>query len=414
MKLLFISQYFYPESFRGNDIVFDFVKRGHEVTVLTAKPNYPGGKFYNGYSFFNRKEEIIRGARIIRTPIIPRGNGRGIFLLLNYLSFIFFSYFTCIFRIRNKYDVIFVQQLSPVTMALPGLWIKRKQKIPLCLWVLDLWPESISAASNIKNKFLLNTLDKLVSHIYNKSDMILISSEFFRNSIANKITDQTKPIIYFPNWAEDIFSNPKLKKNFLIPVFPTGTKIMFAGNVGEAQDFESILNAAKITLSVAPEIYWIIVGDGRKLNWVKSEIVKRDLSNVLILGRFAIEDMPALFNVADIMLVTLKDSPALSLTVPAKIQAYMASSKIILGMINGEGHALINNARCGASLKAGDFKGLAEKAVYLSKISVEDKVQYEKNSFAFYEKNFSKEKLMISLEFNLLNMMSTSIIKTEV
>lgn len=408
MKLLFISQYFYPESFRGNDIVFDFVKKGHEVTVLTAKPNYPNGKFYDGYSFFNKKEEMINGAKIIRTPIIPRGSGKGISLLFNYLSFIFFSYFTCFFRIKENYDAIFVQQLSPVTMALPGLWIKKRQKIPLCLWVLDLWPESVTAASSIKNGFIVNTLNKLVSHIYNKSDMILISSEFFRNSISEKIVDQNKPILYSPNWAEDIFLNTiALKNTPSIPELPGGKKIMFAGNVGEAQDFESILKAAEITLQENPGINWIIVGDGRKLNWIKSEIANRQLTNVFTLGRFPIEDMPSLFAKADIMLVSLKDSPAFALTVPAKIQAYMAASKIILGMINGEGHNLINSSGCGLSVNAGDYKSLAEKAIFLSNISSEEKFKYEKRSLAFYQENFAKEKLMNNLEFNLMNMIET-------
>ena len=129
MKILFVSQYFYPETFKGNDIVFDFVKRGHQITVLTGKPNYPNGKFYKGYSFFGKKEENIFGAKIIRVPVYPRKNGKGIHLLLNYLSFVFFSYFAVLFRIKEKFDVIFVQQLSPVTMALPAFWVKKRQKI---------------------------------------------------------------------------------------------------------------------------------------------------------------------------------------------------------------------------------------------------------------------------------------------
>ena len=399
MKILFISQYFYPESFKGNDIVFDFIKRGHQVTVLTAKPNYPNGKFYKGYTFFNRREEIIEGARIIRTPIIPRGNGKGLSLAINYLSFIFFSYFTCIFRLRDKYDAIFVQQLSPVTMALPGLWIKRRQKIPLVLWTLDLWPESVVSASNFRNRFILGLLNKLVSHIYNSADSILISSQFFRKSITEKIQNKNKPIIYFPNWAEDIFTKPQIQQSQnATPVLPAGTNIMFAGNVGEAQDFESILIAAEITLQKKPDINWIIVGDGRKLNWIKSEISNRRLTNVVLLGRFPIEEMPFLFTKADAMLVTLKDSPALSMTVPAKIQAYMASSKIILGMMNGEGHDLINTAKCGFAVKAGDAVGLAEKAIYLSNIPKEEKNNYERNSLSYYKENFDKEKLLTNLE----------------
>jgi glycosyltransferase involved in cell wall biosynthesis len=405
MKLLFISQYFYPESFKGNDIVFDFVKRGHDVTVLTAKPNYPRGKFYDGYSFFGKKEEYIQGAKIIRTPIFPRRNGKGIYLLINYLSFVFFSYFTCIFRIRDKYDAIFVQQLSPVTMALPGLWIKKRQNTPICVWVLDLWPESVSSASSFNNLILLSFLDRLVKKIYNKADMILISSEFFRKSISGKIKNKYKPIIYFPNWAEETYTNQiPLNLDTDLPSLPSGTKIMFAGNVGEAQDFESVLKAAEITKHANANIYWIIVGDGRKIDWLKNEIVRRHLKNVILLGRFPLETLPSLFKEADVMLVSLKDTPTLALTVPAKIQAYMASSKIILGMINGEANELINKAQCGFSVNAGRYEDLAEKALCLSKISKEEKDKFEQNARTYYENNFEKEKLLTDLERDLMNM----------
>jgi glycosyltransferase involved in cell wall biosynthesis len=409
MKLLFISQYFYPESFKGNDIVFDLVKRGHEVTVLTAKPNYPNGKFYKGYSFFNKREEVIQGARIIRTPIIPRGNGKGIQLILNYLSFIFFSYFACLFRIRDQFDAIFVQQLSPVTMALPGHWVKKRQKIPLCIWVLDLWPESVTSASKFNNKLILNALNILVKYIYNGADLILISSEFFRNSIKEKIENKNKPIMYFPNWAENIFFKQELSlNNQVLPTLPKGKILMFAGNVGEAQDFESILKAAEITIIEKPDLYWLIVGAGRKLNWIKSEIIKRKLYNVITLGRFPIETMPFLFSKADIMLVTLKDTPALTLTVPAKIQAYMASSKVILGMLNGEGHDLINNAKCGFSVKAGDSNELALKAIFLSNISEDIKTEFENNSLSYYKNNFEKEKLLDKLENDILTLIKNN------
>jgi len=399
MKLLFISQYFYPETFKGNDIVFDFAKRGHEVTVLTAKPNYPNGKFFVGYNLFNKRLEYIQGVKVFRTPIIPRGKGNGLILFLNYLSFIFFSFFTVHFRIHEKYDVIFVQQLSPVTMALPGLWIKKKQNIPLILWVLDLWPESVSAASNINNRFIINTINSIVKNIYNKSDKILISSEFFRKSIKEKLDNKNRPIVYFPNWAEDIFTDQELiKHNISLPTLPNGKKIMFAGNLGAAQDFESILNAAELTIIKKPDLYWIIVGEGRKLEFIKSETIKRKLSNVLLLGRFPINQMPHLFKLADIMLVTLKDSPALSLTVPAKIQAYMASSKIILGMLNGEGNELIRTAQCGSSVNAGDFKNLAEHAIFLSSISENKKIILENNALNYYLEHFEKKKLMSKLE----------------
>lgn len=400
MKILFVSQYFYPEIFKGNELVFDFAKRGHEITVLTAKPNYPSGNFFEGYSFFGKSEETIQGVKIIRTPIYPRKNGRGMHLVLNYLSFVFFSYFTCLFRVKGKFDVIFVQQLSPVTMALPGLWIKKRNKAPLYLWVLDLWPESILAASNFKNKYVIEGIDKLVKYIYKNSDTILISSQYFEKSIVAKLEDKNKRILYFPNWAEDVYTQP-IPDTAELPKLPKGFTIMFAGNVGESQDFETILKAAQITQSNG--INWIIVGDGRKMEWVKNELELKAIRNVFLLGRHDLSKMPIFFKKADVMLVSLKDEPIFSLTVPAKVQAYMASGKIILGVLNGEGNDLINESKCGYAVAAGDSISLAQKATALKELSREKKNEMEENSKSYYENHFSKKRCLDNLERLLIN-----------
>lgn len=400
MRILFVSQYFYPETFKGNDIVFDFIKRGHEVTVLTAKPNYPGGKFFENYTFFNNKREIINGATVIRTPIYPRKNGKGIHLILNYLSFIFFSYFACLFRVKGKFDVIFVQQLSPVTMALPGLWLKKRKKARLYLWVLDLWPESILAASTFKNGQIIRMIEKLVKYIYTNSDVILISSKYFEKSIAKKVKDENKKIIYFPNWAEDIFTNDS-QKDIVIPNLPEGFNIMFAGNVGESQDFETILKAAQYTKDKS--INWIVVGDGRKMDWIRNEIIEKEITNIYLLGRYEINAMPFFFKKADVMLVSLKDEPVFALTVPAKVQAYMSSGKIILGTLNGEGNKLINDSKCGFAVSAGDYLELADKAIKLKEMTCEKKHEMERNSKMYYESNFSKKMLFDKLECLFLN-----------
>jgi glycosyltransferase involved in cell wall biosynthesis len=400
MKILFVSQYFYPEVFKGNDIVFDFVKRGHEVTVLTGKPNYPTGVFFPGYTFFNKKNETINGAKIIRVPVYPRKNGKGFHLVINYLSFVFFSYLACFFRVNEKYDVIIIQQLSPVTMALPGIWLKKKNRAPVYLWVLDLWPESILAASSFKNKVVINLIDKLVKYIYNSSDVILISSKNFRDSILRKLNDKNKEIIYFPNWAEDIFSTPT-KNNNLDLSLPKGFNIMFAGNVGEAQDFETILKAAELTKY--EQINWLILGDGRKLEWIKREVINKNINNVILLGRFEIEKMPYFFKEADVMLVTLKDQPVFGLTVPAKIQAYMASGKIILGALNGEGNLIVNESKCGFVVNSGNFLSLANYAIKIKHLSNNEKMQMEKNALNYYHENFEKTTLFEMLENRLNN-----------
>ena len=398
MKILFVSQYFYPENFKGNDIVFDFVKRGFEVTVLTAKPNYPQGKFYKGYNFFNKRQEIINGAKVIRTPIFPRGNGRSLSLALNYISFIFFSYFTCLFRIKERFDLIFIQQLSPASMALPGLWIKKKQQIPLFLWVLDLWPESLISSSKFKGGPLIRLIESMVKKIYNESSTILISSRFFKEPILEKCADKSKNIIYFPNWAEDVFTN-NILANVAVPELPKGFNVMFAGNIGESQDFESILKVAELT----SDINWILVGDGRKSDWIRNEIKNKKLSNIYLLGRYPIESMPLLFRKADVMLVSLKDEPIFALTVPAKVQAYMASGKIILGMLNGEGKDLINESKCGIAVSAGNYLSLAEAIIKMTKLPLEESETMKNNGLIYYNKHFSKKTLFDKLEVLFLN-----------
>ena len=398
MKILLVSQYFWPENFKGNDIAFDLAKKGHEVTVLTAKPNYPNGKFYKGYSFFGKSAENINNVHIIRTPIIPRGNGKSLILVFNYLSFIFFSFFAVIFRISKDFDAVFVQQLSPVTMALPGIWAKRKCNCPMYLWVLDLWPESVTAAGGISSKLLLNMLDRLVNYTYDNSDKILISSNFFKPTIKPRLKNQTKDIIYFPNWAEDVFTS-KSKNTFNVPNLPAGFNIMFAGNVGEAQDFDSILEVVKLTQNIG--VNWIIVGDGRKLSWVKNEVEKHELKNVRLLGRYPIEQMPFFFIKANAMLVSLKNEPVFSLTVPAKIQAYMASSKVVLGMLNGEGKDLINSSGCGIAVSAGDYQSLSNVVKQLITMGHDKIVGMESKSKEYYSKNFDKNMLLSQLE-NLL------------
>jgi glycosyltransferase involved in cell wall biosynthesis len=403
MKILYVSQYFYPETFRGNDIVFDFVKKGHEVTVITGKPNYPLGTFYHGYKFWGVKKEIINGANVIRIPTFPRGKGGALKLILNYFSFYLFSYPYSRFKTDRDFDIIFVQQLSPVTMALPAIWaLKRNKNAKLYLWVLDLWPESVTATTGIANKFIIGLLNKLVKYIYSKSDFILISSKSFEKSIQKRSIN--KQILYFPNWAESIYEEADLIKDYELPILPNGFNIMFAGNIGEAQDFETILSAAILTKD--ENINWILVGDGRKLDWVRSQVKFHDLHNVVILGRYPIEEMPYFFREANVMLLTLKNSIISDLTVPAKLQAYAASGKIILAAINGEAKSIINKHNIGLACESGDFKSLSENAKILKNFSEEQRIKMEKNSRNLYNLHYSKKVLFDKLESQFIKLKS--------
>lgn len=403
MRILFISQYFYPEDFKGNDIVFELAKKGHIIDVLTGIPNYPQGKYFDGFSFFKDNDEKIgENINVYRSKLIPRGNNF-LTLVLNYFSFPFFSYFK-LNKMKTDYDIIFVQQLSPVLMALPALWMKRRTNKPIVSWVLDLWPESLIATTPIKKGFVVKLLDGFVQKFYKESDVILISSQYFKQSILNKTPEVESRIKYFPNWAEDNIALNDKRVDLSNIEFPKGYNVMFAGNVGDAQDFENILKAAELSINVG--VNWLIVGDGRRLNWVKDEVKARNITNVYLLGRHPLEAMPSFFEKADAMLVSLRDEPIYAMTVPAKIQAYMSCGKVIFGMLNGEGNELINKSNIGIAVEAGDYRQLVSAIEKVKTLSLEKITEMENNSLKYYNKHFTKFKLINELELILKSKIS--------
>lgn len=395
-KILFVCQYFYPEIFRGNDIAFHAAKKGDFVHVITGIPNYPTGKFYPGYNFFKRRNEVINGVKVTRLPIFPRGNNK-IRLILNY-----FSYFIsgCIYIIwlalSHKYDLVFCQQLSPVMMSAPAILYKKIRNVPLYTWVLDLWPESLVAVGGIKNKKILSFFNWFVKKEYKWSDKILISSRSFNQSIIT-YGDYNDKIIYFPQWS-DTQKETTTSTNFPLPLIPTGFIIMFAGAIGDAHGFECNMQAAFLTKEYK-NIKWVILGDGRKLPWVKQFVKDNKLEDsVFTLGRFPSETMPLFFKKADVMLVSLKDSPLFNLYAPAKISSYMAFGRPIITCLNGEGGDIVNEANCGWNVKAGDAKGLADLVIKLSQIDKAILEEKGTNGLKYYNDNFEKTRCLQRLD----------------
>jgi glycosyltransferase involved in cell wall biosynthesis len=391
-RILIFTNHFFPENFKVNDIAFALQKANYDVTVLTGIPNYPKGKIYKGYGIFRRSRELVNGVKVIRVPLISRGDGKGIRLIINYFSYWFFLMIWSFFiAISKRYDKILVHHTSPIFIGIPAVLFKKLQRIPLYFWNLDLWPESIIAASAFRNKTVLKSLNKLVKWIYRNCTRILISSEGFKASIVSKgIIPEN--IIYFPNWAEDIFTENKTLRevNIGANIPADALKIMFAGNIGEAQDMENVFKAIQLSQQQQINIYWIFIGDGRKRNWIESQVSIANLSNkVIFMGNHSIEMMPSFFEKADIMLVSLKDEPVFSTTVPAKLQAYMASHKPILAMLNGEGARIVEEAGCGFSSNSNDFAGLLSNAEKFIRMSVAERIAMGDNGYNYYEKMFS-------------------------
>lgn len=393
MKVLIVSQYFWPENFRINDLAVSLVERGHEVTVLTGIPNYPQGRFFSGYGLYKKTREEYKGVRIVRVPLVPRGKGNRIMMALNYLSFTLSAVIIAPFRCRGKFDIIFVCQLSPVTVGLPALLLKKIKRVPVIFWILDLWPESLSATGAIHSPGILKMMDVLVRLIYRGCDKIIVSSRGFMSSVAEKL-DNPARLDYFPNWQEPEYSGAATITEYL----PEGFLVVFAGNIGVAQDFETIVSVAE-KLKGYRDIQWVILGDGGRFDWVKAQVELRKLSASFHLkGRYPSEAMPAFFAQADLMLVTLKRDPAFALTVPGKIQSYMACGRPIVAALDGEGGQLITESGCGLSVPAEDVDALANAVLTLYRMPKEQREEMGKRGKNFCEVNFEREKLMDRLE----------------
>lgn len=392
MNVLIVTQYFYPENFKSNDLAFELQKRGYNVTVLTGIPNYPQGKFYKGYGVFKKRKEVINGVEVLRTLVIPRGNGGGVMLAMNYLSWAFIASIWAFFMsLFHRYDLVIVHETSPITQGFPALVVKAIRRCPIYFWVLDLWPESLQAAGGINNRYVLSFFTWVTKVMYRGSDKILVSSKGFRKSILDK-GDFEHKIVYFPNWAEDVFAAPpdlSPEQDKVVDSLPDGFKVMFTGNIGEAQDFVHVMEAAKL-LKDNNKIKFILIGDGRKRQWVTDYIEKNDLSETVIwLGRFPLEMMPAFCSRADVLFLALKDDFIFSLTAPAKLQSYMAVGKPIVAMIDGETQNIISEAQCGICVNAGDYKAFADSILSMSEDAALERLGY--SGYEYFKENFSKK-----------------------
>lgn len=400
MRVLIVTQYFWPENFRINDLVAELVLRGHGVTVLTGLPNYPGGEFFPGYGFSGPYREKFAGATVVRIPLIPRGKGGGLRLTLNYVSFALAASFFGPLKLGRHFNAIFVHEPSPITVGLPAIVMKWLTGAPILFWLLDLWPESVAATGAIRSPWIVGWITKLVRFIYRHCDRILVPSHGFVPNV-RAAGGQEEKIRYFPNWAEPHYE-PRSRTGPPPAPLPEGFRVMFAGNVGIAQDFPAILDAAE-RLTTPPDIHWIVLGEGRMLDWVRSEVIRRRLhARVHLLGQYPAESMSDFFAHADVMLVTLRRDAIFSLTIPAKVQAYLACGRPIVGMLDGEGARVIEHARAGVASPAEDAEGLAAAVLKLYRMDPAERERLGANGLAYSRTEFARQALFDRLEGYLL------------
>lgn len=388
-RVLLVTQYFYPEGFKSNDIAFELASRGYKVDALVSIPNYPQGKYFDGYGLFKRRRETINGVNVYRAFQIPRGKG-GLRLMLTYISYVISSIMWVLFFFawKKRYDAIIVHQTSPIFQAIPAIILKKIRKTPVYTWVLDIWPDAMKSGGGIKNKRLLSVVDKIVIWVYKNSDKILISSKRFADLILPK-GNFTDKIVYFPNWSDDILQTST--EEVPIPALPDGFRIMIAGNLGTAQSLDCVAQAM-LLLKETAEVKWVFVGDGSRKEWLESFINDNNLQDKAVcVGRYPASYMPYFYKQASAMLVTLRAGfPHLEAVVPARLQSYMSAGRPVLAMIGCGGADIIEESACGYSAPAENAEAFAE---LVCSVVLPDKEAFEKrggNGREYYLKHFTK------------------------
>lgn len=389
--ILIISQYFYPEQFRINDLATEWVKRGYKVTVITGIPNYPKGKYYKGYGIFKNRKETYNGIDVIRIPLIPRGNN-SVMMTLNYFSFVVSGFFWKLFT-KIKADFVFMFEVSPMTQALVGVWYAKKRKIPCYLYVQDLWPENVEIVTGIHSKLVINPISKMVNYIYKNCDKIFATSQSFVREIQKRVFENKEKVLYWPQYAEDFYKPAESKSN-LIPQDGV-LNITFTGNIGTAQGLEILPDTAKLLKQQGVKVRFNIVGDGRNKDNLIKQIKDKQIQEYFnLVGWQNAESIPNILAASDAAFLSFADNPLYLMTIPAKLQSYMACGIPIIGAVSGESERIINESRCGVSAEIGNVNALAQAIISFNSLTRDDKQKMSIGAIEYSSKHFNKNNLI--------------------
>lgn len=394
-RILVITQYFYPELFRINDICQEWVKRGYRVTVVTGIPNYPQGEFYEGYDYRHRRNEIWNGVEIIRLPIKPRKTG-AINLSINYLSYVFEGW-RWVRKTKLEADSVFIYEVSPMTQALVGVWYAQKHHVKCNLYVTDLWPENVAAVLRTHNKLFLGLIGKMVDYIYKRCNHILTSSQSFIGKIEARGVNKEK-LMYWPQYAEEFYTRVDRKSQLEIP--DDGViNLTFAGNIGSAQGLDVLVRAAQMLKKEEIKVRFNLIGNGRYEAELKKHIEQADVADFFnLISRKPAEEIPFYLAWSDAALIVLSKSEVYAMTIPAKTQSCLACGMPVLVSADGEVQDIIKEANCGFCSGAVDVKGLVCNIKQFISLSDKKREKLSLNALAYYKENFDKKNLLDRLE----------------
>ena len=400
LKVLFFSQYFWPENFRINELVDYFSKKNFYLTVLTTFPSYPNINLFKKYKKENDKSKIFK---IDRFKTFPRGSSN-LSIILNYSTFLLNSVLSIVKSlVRNKVDLIFIFCPSPILSSIPIILLNKLFKKKIVIWVLDLWPDTIVDLKIVKNKLFIFLLKKLVNFIYDNSDIILAQSKQIQKEIQKKTNSKC---IYFPSWPEtDIGKSIFEKKTKFEKKSLENLYILFTGNIGEAQSFETVVKASKILKKRRFKVKWFIIGEGRWKKKLSKLILENELSNeIKLFNHVKLNKINSILNYADVLYLGLKKNKTFNRTIPGKLQTYMITGKPIIASISGETKKIINISKCGYASEAEDYKKLALNVIKFAKLSKHKRKKMGSNGKKYAISNFNKSKIINNLIKNIENL----------
>ncbi len=387
MKILVVSQHYYPEPFRVTRITESLVSRGHEVTVLTGIPNYPEGVFYPGYSYKQRRRETINGVNVIRVREHPRKKDL-INRAINYYSYGYFGSREAK-KLPGDFDVILAFGLSPIYMEYPAIAYKKKYGTPILLYEMDLWPASLTAGGVKPSSPIYKRFEKVSKKVYSQMDRILVSSPAHVDYIRGLIGDEIEitPLLQF---ADDLpLEKHRLQEN--------AVNVLFAGNLGKAQNLESLMKCAEL-LSDDPRIHFNIAGSGSEADYLKDFVTKKQLRNVSLLGRLSKEGLRKVYEETSVGLVGLSDELFSRLTIPGKVQSYLKMGLPVYGLAFGATKEFVDEHQCGKVLDSGDYEGLAKALKEYASLSSRGKEEFSTKCKRLYEGKLEESIFMSAIE----------------
>lgn len=395
--ILVISQVFYPEQFRINDMCCEWVKSGYRVTVLTGIPNYPQGKFYEGYGLCKKRKEYWNGIEIIRIPVIPRGKS-ALGMILNYLSFPVSGFFWKIFT-KVKADKVFMFETSPMTQCVIGVWYAKKHHVPLYLYAQDLWPENVEVVTGITHPLIIEPIQKMVDHIYKHCTEIFVTSPSFVTAVCErKVPVPKAKVHYWPQYAEEFYVPMERAE---VPEIPKtdAFRVMFTGNVGFAQGLDILPRTAKLLKEKGQNVLFCIVGEGRYLEDLKREIKEQEIEELFcLIDRQLAEEIPRLLAASDAAFLSFMETKLFEMTIPAKLQSYMACGMPVLAAAAGESKRVIEEAQCGLCSPGGDAQALAENILKMIQMNASEREHLGINARNYFEEHFEKKKLLDQID----------------